>query len=74
MHYALESRTETHLPVDNEKTAYITFLIWVFVLGWATEEFALFNVGTHSVVLIYLIAILFCLKARSQSITFVLFR
>jgi O-antigen ligase len=72
MHYALDSRSEPYAPVYNERTAYTTFLIWVFVLGWVTQEFTLFNVGTHSIPLIYLIAIPFCLRATSQSITFLL--
>jgi len=60
-------RIEQQVPVSKGS---LTFLIWLFVLGSATMEFSVFDIGKYSVPLIYLVAVPFCLKTTLRSITF----
>jgi len=70
MQYTLDPRIETYAPANNGKPGQLSFLIWLFVLGWVTQEFTLFDVGKYSIPLIYLVAIPFCAKATPKSTTF----
>jgi hypothetical protein len=59
-------------PARTENAGQYSFLIWLFVLGMATVEFSLFDVGKYSIPLIYLTAIPFCLKTTWRSIPFLI--
>lgn len=59
-------------PISQSKTALTNFFIVLFILGWVTQEFSLFNAGRYSILLVYLAAIPFCQRITQRSITFVL--
>jgi hypothetical protein len=54
------------------KKTLINFFICLFILGWVTQEFALFNVGKYSMLLVYFAAIPFCRRITQRSVMFVL--
>ena len=53
------------------KSSLINLFICLFILGWITQSFALFDVGRYSIVLLYIAAIPFCQRVTQRSIIFV---
>ena len=49
-----------------------TFYIWLVVLGCATMDFTVLDMGKYSILLIYIAAVPFCWKVTRRSLTFLL--
>jgi O-antigen ligase len=47
-------------------------VLFLFLLGWATEDFSLFNVGRYSLPLLYFAALPFCLRLSPRRAAFML--
>lgn len=58
-------------PANQSKTGQIsTYLLLLFILGWITEEFSLFDIGRYSVPLLYIAALPFCARLSLASASF----